>query len=468
MRGEFGSPVFENDDDEKDINVVEVAPPQEVEGEGFIASLKEFLKTDDEEEEKKGFFSRLKLPGLTVDKAEEVPEEPAEQEPERPFSLSLIGGAEISEPDEVKQHDVEPEVFHPETPLFEEEITPSFDAAPEQEAPEAVDKEPEIDDLMQRPLYRQQPLQKAAERDFDAPSPVAESEPEPEAVATPVTPVVGGSSGGATPPPLPTVMGGGPGPRPPEASRDDDPDAPEYATREEARDLAARAGAVGAGVGIIGALFVNRRAKKREKKLEHRSKKRDTLLDKKIEAHKQETEVHQTEQERMRRHLEEVREQQRASDAAHQQALRIERQARTVTQQRGQAEQTPRPQPLQETYSPDVHDRVPPKVAFEQLTGIEQPKSRSVEQERRHEVKDDPSKIPVSYTQADPNAPWNQQSQSPQSARSTLVNLGSNQTPSAHKPTSPASNSTYKKAAISGVITAIVILAVLLALVLFT
>lgn len=127
----------------------------------------------------------------------------------------------------------------------------------------------------------------------------------------------------------------------------------------------------------------------------------------------------------------------------------------------------------QETYSPDVHDRIPPRLAFEKLTGIEQPEPMSLEQERKFEVKDDPSQAPASYSQADPASPWQQQSSSPagpQAQRATMLKLGSQ----SNMPTVGVSNQAtrplqmYRKAIISGAVAGAVILCLILARLIFS
>lgn len=229
-----------------------------------------------------------------------------------------------------------------------------------------------------------------------------------------------------------------------------------YATRQEAAGYALLTGA-GA---LVGAEFLSRR---RDKKIEKKTEKHFKAQEKKIDKQKEELEEHQ---ERLQRQVQEhqaelerhkkIEKPQPRRDEREQTSVGVPKRAATV-------DRAPHPQPLRETYSPDVHDRVPPKVAFEQLTGIEQPKYRSLEQERRHEVKDDPSKTPVSYAQPDLTSPWQQTTK--QQSQTTTTPVDPTPTisaaPAPSKPTS-AMHDTYKNAAISGIVTAAVILAIIL------
>ncbi len=421
----------DDEDDENDFSIAEVRPKEEDEP-SVIDKLKKIMGIEEESgSEKQGILERL---------SEDTPEVEKPDKTESTFPLSMLGGPEKdSLPD--SETLVEP---HREKPTV---IDPELLAEDEPEEPERL-------------TIRQQPLQQQATKE------VVESEPELE---TEVDVAEEPPEPPASPPPPTTAA------TPVASARIIESETPatgvetdDFATHREASRKALLAGAAGVGAAIV----ANSRAKKRESKIEHRSEKRDQEMNKKVEKHHRTTSA---EQARLRREMEAVKYAEKAND--HQTTTdevqqRVEQALGHDMDRPGKVEaplqaeippetgEAPSPEPVEETYSPDVHDRIPPHIAFEQLTGIEQPLPRTLEQERRHEVKDDPSKTPVSYTQPDLDSPWNHPvSNSPQSARSTLVGLGAAPTiPPNHQLPARTPNQTYKKAIISGAIMAAVVL----------
>jgi hypothetical protein len=419
-----GPAFFEEDDDETDFDSSEVSPKKEDEEPSVVEKLKKIMGIEEDGAEvgKKGIFERLAGESPEVVEVDQTEESP--QETESHFSLPILEA-----PDAEKDKEEEPlvEPHHVEPVTVDPEVIPVDDA--------------------EDSIRREQPLQQQATREVEEPVPEVapeDEDPEPITLPTPFPPAV----------PMPPV---------PEMSiPTPELDTDDFATHREASRKAVLAGAAGVGAAII----ANSKAKRREHTMEQKSLKRDEDLSEKIERQQRQTEITQA---NLRRELESNQQPQpgpertpvapvevppEVSQKAEQAPLKEE------DRRKSPSEQAPRPQPLQEKYSPDVHDRIPPKVAFEQLTGIEQPLPRTLEQERRHEVKDVASKTPVSYTQIDPQSPWHQpQSQSPQSARSTLMGLGSNSTtPLDHQLPARTPSHPYKKAIVSGAVTAAVIL----------
>lgn len=439
---ERSGPAFfeEDDDDEDDFNSAEVAPKEDEPS--FVEKLKKVMGIEEEggDTKNKGLLERLSSdqPELAeVDQPEESP-----QENEAAFSLSILGESEAEPVAEqeplVEPHHTQPTVVAPEM-LAEDEAEPA--------------DEPEEFTLRQQPL-QQQATQEAIYAEPEAtPAPEAEpvtepDEPEDEPILpAPPTYTPPGAVPGATVAETAVPFTG------PMVETDD------FATHREATRKAMLAGAAGVGAAIV----ANSRAKSRETKIEERAEEREQALQKQVERNQRQTEAQQAS---LRRQLETNQYADNASDQPPRpvpetpQKPRPERVTPPTNKGQGRSEWAPKPQPLNETYSPDVHDRIPPKVAFEQLTGIEQPQPRTLEQERRHEVKDAASKTPVSYTQIDPQSPWHQpQSNSPQSARSTLMGLGSNTSvPLDHQLPARTPSHPYKKAIVSGAVTAAVIL----------
>jgi len=450
--------------------------------------LREILEDDDEDEEKAekakkdkpeeedGFFARFKgkLPGLEVDHEEEEPS-PAEQAVVLPF----VRPGETEEEPYVHPIDVEPTIVEPENPLGEsDELTSAEDFEPspeliptppvdtvaedEPETESEAEAEPDLPEEPDKPVeLSPAPPAEASVADIEPDEPEIPTPPIPPTPPVPASPVGGSSagSGGGTPsipggrPPVPIPSG--------ESSPDAGQDMDDFATHREVNRKATIAGIAGAAGGAwLGAA----KARKMDAAAEDRALEREEAIEKRVEAHDRALAARQArleeEQEALRlKH--EKQERQRRLETADQAQKQRETQAEIA-----QTERAPKPQPLQERYSPDVHDRIPPQEAFRELTGMEQPKPRTLEQERRHEVKDNPSQVPVSYTQVDPTSPWNHTAQSgPQASRSTLMNIGGpvatplQPTP---QPSKSGIDPTIKKAAISGVITGAVILAALI------
>ena len=467
---------YEAEDDDTEAPAVEQAPPSL--GEKF----KEFFEnltdpeTDKDDEESSKKKKKKKSSILSFDDTEEsVPEVP---ESEPMFALPFIR-TEVEEP-------------AVETPtIIEPEAAPATEAQP--------DSEPESE----LPMYQPQPQQTHAEQ-----APVGDEEDDP---VTPVTPPVSTSTtatstsaaarptasparttsggGGPTPSATPTPTGGGGPPfggapnfggaafnfnAMPQANQANMAPNPNnnpnnYATRPEAKGYAAVAGIVGVGAAVI----ANSRAKSREGKLEHRSEKRDKALDKKIETQREAFEARQA---RMQQQLEkqETREEQRAKIEPEPVVQYVER-SRAQPEPKAEKPRTVdnviEAKPQQETYSPDVHDRAPARDGFESpADSIEQPLPQAVEQQRRFEVKDDPTKLPVSYTQADFTAPRPQPTTPAPQAPTGNDYIGPTHTPlsSAPKKTPSAMHQTYQTAIISGVVTAAVLLAAVLAIALLS
>jgi len=435
-----GPGFYEADDEENDFNSVEVESPQPT----FAERLKEIFDLEDEDDEeepdgkKKGVFRRLfsKIPGVVdIDKAEEAPD--ASKTVERPFSLPFLGSPETSDEETlVAPHEVEASVIHPEATISDDSDFEELVAdLPEQLLEEEAEEEPD-----QPTLQRTQPLQQQATSEVaDDTKPEADVDEEPTA-------------------PIPTTHSayGPPPPKPPSeviaAAEPTVVETDDFATHRQATRKATLAGAVGVGAAIV----ANSRAKSREQELEQRTEDRQAELNKTVESNKQQTEQHLTQ---LRRQLEDERSKVGPTP-------RVVEQPKAENQPVQQpAEQAQKLQSNAEVYSPDVHDRIPPKIAFEKLTGIEQPLPRSLEQERRHEVKDDPSKVPQLYTQVDQHpteTPTNTIGR--HSARSNLMNLNPMPAPSP-QPVTPQKtlDPTYKKAAVSGIVTGLVILGALIA-----
>lgn len=425
---ERSGPAFFEDDQEDETTLApyEAAPAPE-EALSFTEKLKKILgfEDDDEDDEeepgtkkKKGVFKRLfsNIPGVVgMDHAEEAPEPPVE----RNFSLAFLGAPETDE-SLIQPHEaepatvVEPEADEPMPPAEEHEPTlspPPIEAAP---APVAAEEEPEVPPLPPTPTYRP-PV--APPMPLDA-YPLRPAAPEHD-----------------TPGPTPV------------------PETEDFVTKREAKRYAKEA-----------SHEATKKAKKEAKKREHKIEEKAT---ERIEDLREQAD------------LERYRQQVREAALRHQ----IRDQEPVAVRQEAPApipvpvpERAPKPQPVSieqprpvhasETYSPDVHDQIPPRVAFEKLTGVEPPRARSLEQERRFEVQDVASKTPASYARADLTSPWQQPvSSAPQSHRATMVNLGSSNTPTpTPTPRPPATNQPYKTAVISGVVTAAVLLAVFLAI----
>jgi len=450
--------------------------------------LREILEDDDDDEkaekrkkdkseeaeEDEGFFARFKgkLPGMEVEKEEE------EQEA---VILPFARPAEIPEEEAYINPDtIEPTIVEPETPFGDDdELMPEppvekvseevADEAPQEDEveaePAAVEKVVEAEDSEEDESEDDPVIPPAAVTPSSASVVDAEPDDEPDPLIPPVPPTppaaatsTAGSAGGggASPviagarPPVPPSTGGG--------SPESDVDLSDFATHREVNRKATLAGIVGAAGG---AWLGGRKAAKLDSAAEKRALEREEAIEERVEAHDRALAARQAslehEQDALRLKHEKLERQRRLEEA----------QVNQKQQEANRTERAPRPQPLQERYSPDVHDRVPPQVAFRELTGMEQPKPRTIEQERRHEVKDDPSQVPVSYTQTDPSSPWNQSNPSgPQASRSTLMNIGgpmATPEPPAPQAAKTSLDPTIKKAAISGAVTGIIILGVLIA-----
>lgn len=402
-------------EEEDDFSQAEVAPEPE---KSFIEQVKEILGLDDDEEEdpggkKKGIFRQLfsKISGIVgIEKTEESPPEEAE----RAFPLSFLGATGVEEPIEKKPEASDrPEI--PDTPDIAES------ASPAEETKEAAAPEPELIESSE------------------------EEPPVPPPVEGPTAPVPAGSHDDG----VPRV-------RAPEAAVADAHEHDEYATHREVNRKATIAGVAGVGAAII----ANSKAKSRERKVEDRSQKRDEVLNEKIKSQGRESETHQARQTRLR---EELAQEQLRTEQMRRQMRSAEHPApvRTASPREERAphtEEALQSATTQEVYSPDVHDRLPTQTSAEKRAGIEQPLPRSVELERRFEVQDDPTKVPVSYTRV--NSDSRQHPQAPaarQFNRSTLVSLGTHTTAPVSPKTATQTAQTYKKAAISGAVAAVVV-----------
>lgn len=424
------------DDEEDSYYFPEVIPSPEEEL-SFTEKLRKILgfESDDEDDEeesdgtkKKSIFKKLfsKIPGVVdVDTAEEAP-----AATERSFSLSFLGAPEVDE-SIVQPHEAEEAtVVEPEAQAFDSEIVPPAEEI--EHVPEPVEPyQPPINPELPEPIETASPI---------------EAEPE-----VPDPPVV-------TPIPSPVAQpifagGGGPAPVTQEHRVTDPspiPETEDFITRREAKHRDKK---------------VEKAANVREHKITKKTEERDEALKERI---KDTVAQFETEKARLRRQIEE-------QHAA----------AEFTPVPRSVLEQPPRPQivtkeaprpvvetaqpqqrPLQrETYSPDVHDHMPPKEAFEKLTGIEPQRRRSLEEERRFEVKDEPSKVPVRYTQIDEASASQRVPQAAaQTQRSKLISLGAAPAVESVPQQAPATQDTvYKKAVISGAVTAVVVLGAILA-----
>lgn len=420
-------------------------------------------ETDGKKKKRDGFFGRL--PNLLgIDKAEEL-EEPTV---ERPFALPFVQPPETITPEQptaeddtlVHPHHITPMVIAP-APLLE---TDEFTDGSLEDVTRVADEDELIPDATH--AVPDLPLAEAPSEPLETPDePESSTDPEdvpPVEPPRPDIPVPGDGSPELT-------MGGGYVPP---------HEHPQYATHQEVDRRANQAALVGVGAAIVTGLAANSRAKSRERKLERRTQERDEVLEKKLADHRREVEAQQakirTDIEARHRVTAIPEHPSESSQTLRRQTPSNERQTPDVIQAEGQsrpphAPEMPMPRPLRERYNPEKHDHIPPARAFEQLTGMEKPKPQTPEQERRHEIMDDPSKVPTAYTQIDPNSPWNSRSTAAtyNSSRSSLMNLSSHHVDTASRYGKPDHNDVYKKAAISGVITAAVILGVVLVITVF-
>lgn len=426
---EHFNPFIEQEDDDEEVPAVVEQAPQDEE-QTFFERVREILHLDDTEEDDddeeetprhRSVFRRLfaRVPGVvSISKAETQPEEVSEQPREHSFSLPFVEVA--GDVEEVILHTVnhQPDVIDPEPiipqPLFEQEIPPETIGTYEDEVIAAA--EPiaavEIEELVTEYYF------------------------EPVAVT--------------------------------EVNQTED-QMGEQPTRQDTKKIADKAAKRAAAK-------VAADAKRREHKIANESKKRDKALAKEIGALQQENNTLE-EQLRQRLQIEQaaVPEVLAAAErpVVSAPAPREERQpvipspvSETAATTENILESPKLEEPTRvgerlEPYNPEHHDNIPPQEAFEELTGMEVPPPRNLEQERRFEVKDDPGVVPAQYTQAvsspGASAP---PAVAPQSNRGALVGLG----PSTdhHAPSKPVSSpqSVYKQAVVSGVVTAIVLLAI--------
>jgi hypothetical protein len=449
-----GPSFFESDDEEQDLNAVEITPPtpEELPEEpNFLDRVKEIMgiedDDDDEEEDdgtpnkkkKKGFFKRMfgVATGANVEKPEPLPpaeETPAEVEPA--FALPFLQAPELEADPLVQPHHQETEVVTPEEPLFdiESDAETTDETAPANPEAEA---EAYILDLQEQILQQHQAHEILNQDIYD-------TDPE-EAPDTPAESNTVEATPAADEAPEGSTIGTGQSSHSPEAGgltpqeSIHPPQSPES----------------------FAAILARNRAKERhDRKLEKEvtqkvDKKLSKRFKKQLEAYK-----HRSSAERAQP-IQPVA----ASQVEHRRPSThgIEA-ARPVHTQPTVERHVAQPPGAREVYRPEVHDEVPPEVAFQQLTGIEQPGYRSLEAERRFEVKDDPTKVPAAYTQTHqptPGKPVFAQPPTP-THQDDFTNLGS--TPPMPPTQKSKTPQPYTTAMVSGVATAVVILAILIIL----
>lgn len=429
--------------EEEESAETEQAPevPEPPEQQTFFERVREILHLDDDEEDddieavprRQSIFRRFfaRVPGVvTIQRPEEAPESEA-VEAEAPviehgFALPFVEVASTVE------DPVDSELVASPAPIIEEYTEIAIEAADSDTEPVVMY---EVDELI---ITEDVPVESEAEQPID------------------IEPVMFG---------LETIAIGGPtevAPPQPES-----PDETPAVSRREAKKIAKKA-----------THDANKKAttqaKKREQKVADESKKRDRVLARKIEALKQDN---QTLEEQLRDRLRS--EQAIVPDvvAAVEQApmppkveaieapapafaaVSPERPSRDTNRTEVRPERE-----LVTPYTPERHDKIPPSQAFEQLTGMEVPLPRTLEQERRFEVKDEASAVPAAYTQVNPvQPPAITPIVAPQATRSALVGLG----PSTDNPHAPnpaqSPDQTYKQAVVSGLVTAVVLLAIMIA-----
>lgn len=440
---EHFNPFDEREEDDEVPAYAEQAPevPEPPEEQSFFERVREILRLDEEDDDddleavppRRGIFRRffVRVPGVVaVQPTEELPvSQPVEAEApivEHSFALPFVELANTLDP-------VEAEPVTPSTPVIEAYTEIAIETTDSEAEPVVMY---EVDEVILT----------------ETPSPEGDVEQEVE-----IEPVVFG---------LETIAIGGPtevAPPPPAEA----PDEPAAISRRDAKKIAEKASQDATKKATT-------QAKKREQKVADGSKKRDTALARKLEALKQDN---QTLEDQLRQRLRS--EQAIVPDVvASVERAPMPRQVETietpapvlvpVSPERTVYEDAPVEIHSESNpsipYTPERHDKIPPKQAFEQLTGMEVPLPRTLEQERRFEVKDEASTVPVAYTQVNAS-----QSQgvapvvAPQATRSALVGLGpSTDNPHAADP-ARSPDPTYKQAVVSGLVTAVVLLAVLIA-----
>ncbi len=444
---ERGAPIFEDSDTEQEFDQSEYIPPQIEQEPSFIDRVKEILGLDKEEEEdednEESSKKKKKGRGLlrrffpAVDK-EDMPVDSTEQPPlpgvvERGFSLSMFGAAEpepsSTEESPVMPNETVPEVIHPETtpePVIDIETTNLPD--------DTVESTP----------------------------PPPESIPEPTAENS--------DDGGSEEPPIPParppagvppfIAGGGGGEgdygerrtviqetTPPESI-----DTSDFATH---REVNKKAGLAFAGGVVGGALLARRGSEKRDKVVVEESKQRDAVLKQELEVQKANTDTLKQQHQRLREQVEQERQR--------------------------HAEQPPPPEPVKKIETqpqpplikrparrPNLMEKPNPTSGHETTVNREiTPRPVALEQDRRHEINHEPKTQLVNspLTPLDNSSGYRASNQSfrHDSANNSLYANPDSQSdkpavPLASKPLSE----TYKKAAISGVATAVVLLAILL------
>lgn len=270
--------------------------------------------------------------------------------------------------------------------------------------------------------------------------------------------------------------------QPAEEGYEDEPPISGVASKTQA----AIAGAV-AGLGEIfaGGTSPGKKADKKEinkvKKESAQRQKTNKVLHKKLESHKKESRQEQHTYEAgissLQRQIGEMRDR----DAYQETALKKERAARhraelhnrqhpetpsipaehRVHQERGIRPNVPQ---HEAHHSPNAHERVPQRHSYENPPPVvEGEMPQLTNHEQRHEIKDQPGRKPFKHAQNNQSS-WEQPGPAPvRSTRDHLMSLGSSGSSHSTTNTSTDSQGSYKTAVVSGLVTAVVVLAAVLA-----
>jgi hypothetical protein len=213
------------------------------------------------------------------------------------------------------------------------------------------------------------------------------------------------------------------------------------------------------------------RGKKRLRKAEGRLTEADQKLDDKIERHKAQTAEDRLHQAELERRLREQSERLGYVES-NKVSQRLEQSTPQPVEVLRQPEKAPRPQPVDRTYRRELSDNMSVEERLRRTVPLEErPVATPLEQERRHEVKDEPGKLPTAYMQPAQQVPADQipagsgGPSAPGATRSHLVSLGGPMVSPLPQPAKAVHHTSYKKAIISGAVTALVIIGVLIAIV---